>query len=152
MPQAALLAPSVGRRDLANLHVGVLHQELIRRALIGRRAKRGNCGGCRLSTDRPPSRITCRVVDEHYKRMRERAMLAIADYEEGRIALADLCGALTLAGSALDRAHPRAKEALDGASWGLYVDSHTLSLENHERPLAIERRLTELRRVLAGDG
>jgi hypothetical protein len=88
-------------------------------------------------------------VDEHYERMRERAMLAISDYEEGRIALDELRSALELAGSALDGAHPDAKKALDGARWGLYVDAHTATLDDDERPHAIGSRLTELRRVLA---
>lgn len=88
-------------------------------------------------------------MDEHYERMRQRALLAMDEYESGELGFDEMRGRLQAAGSALDGAHRDAKHALKDAHWDLYVLMHTATLDDAQRPEAVRAKLDDLRRILA---
>lgn len=92
---------------------------------------------------------TLTSMDEHYERMRQRALLAMDEYESGELGLDEMRDKLQAAGSALDGAHRDAKVALEDAHWDLYVLMHTSTLDDAERPEAVRAKLDDLRRILA---
>ena len=88
--------------------------------------------------------------DEHYERMRARALAAIADHEQGAIDDAELQSTLAGLAGALDNAHPRVREALFEADVSLeYAQSgHPQELDADNRDAAMKRMRRNLREAL----